>query len=100
MVLSVLLQLLKRANSASEYQVLFRMFTDLHLYYDENDLYELDTVELPVTKESLNIVKNRIQSPIKKLSVNPKIPLILNSNVTREQIKDAQQKVLRLSRNI
>lgn len=39
----ILLQLLKRANSASEYKVLFRMFTDLHLYYDENDSYELDT---------------------------------------------------------
>ena len=39
----ILLQLLKRANSASEYKVLFRIFTDLHLYYDENDSYDLDT---------------------------------------------------------
>ena len=70
----------------------------LNITFHDWNLYELETVEIPITKESLNIVKNRIQSPIKRLMVEPKIPLRLNPTITSEQVKTAHQKVLKLSR--
>lgn len=45
---SLLHILLEKAMSSDEYHALFRLFTDLHLYNDENDAYDLSTSLLQV----------------------------------------------------
>ncbi len=61
------------------------------------DKYELETVEIPITKESLQAIKARINSPIKELE-KPKISLRLNPNISKEQLKEENKKVLSLKK--
>lgn len=60
--------------------------------YQEKDKYEIIMADLPVTRESLSNIK--LNLPIIKTSKEPKISLLLNPNVTKEQLQEEKSKIL------
>lgn len=59
----------------------------------KQDKYEIVIADLPVTKESLSMIKSRPELPIMKAS-EPRISLLLNPNVAKEQLQEEKDKVL------
>lgn len=62
--------------------------------YLERGKYEIALADLPVTMESLSMIKSKAELPVIKTMKEPKISLSLNPNVTKEQLQDERAKIL------
>lgn len=62
--------------------------------YLERGKYEITLADLPVTMESLSMIKSKAELPVIKTMKEPKISLSLNPNVTKEQLQDERAKIL------
>lgn len=62
--------------------------------YLERGKYEIALADLPVTMESLSMIKSKAELPVIKTMKEPKISLSLNPNVTKEQLQEERAKIL------
>lgn len=62
--------------------------------YLERGKYEIALADLPVTMESLSMIKSKDELPVIKTMKEPKISLSLNPNVTKEQLQEERSKIL------
>lgn len=62
--------------------------------YLERGKYEIALADLPVTMESLSMIKSKAELPVIKTMKEPKISLSLNPNVTKEQLQEERSKIL------
>lgn len=62
--------------------------------YLERGKYEIALADLPVTMESLSMIKSKAELPVIKTIKEPKISLSLNPNVTKEQLQEERAKIL------
>ena len=59
------------------------------IYFMESNLYKVDTYRLPITKYTLDELKNVTSKVIN--TKEPKIPLSLNPNISKEDVKEAKR---------
>lgn len=62
--------------------------------YLERGKYEIALADLPVTMESLSMIKSKAELHVIKTMKEPKISLSLNPNVTKEQLQEERAKIL------
>ena len=62
--------------------------------YLERGKYKIALADLPVTMESLSMIKSKAELPVIKTMKEPKISLSLNPNVTKEQLQEERAKIL------
>lgn len=62
--------------------------------YEERGKYKIIIANLPVTMESLAMIKSKSELPVIKTLKEPKISLSLNPNVTKEQLQEEKAKIL------
>ena len=62
--------------------------------YLERGKYEIALADLPVTMESLSMIKSKAELTVIKTMKEPKISLSLNPNVTKEQLQEERSKIL------
>lgn len=62
--------------------------------YLERGKYEIALADLPVTMESLSMIKSKAELSVIKTMKEPKISLSLNPNVTKEQLQEERAKIL------
>lgn len=62
--------------------------------YLERGKYEIALADLPVTMESLSMIKSKVELPVIKTIKEPKISRSLNPNVTKEQLQEERAKIL------
>lgn len=62
--------------------------------YLQRGKYEIALTNLPVTMESLSMIKSKIELPIIKASQEPKISLLLNPNITKKQLQEEKARIL------
>lgn len=62
--------------------------------YLERGKYEIALADLPVTMESLSMIKSKAELPVIKTIKEPKISLSLNSNITKKQLQEERAKIL------
>lgn len=66
--------------------------------YLERGKYEIVLKDLPVTMESLSMIKSKAELPVIKTMKEPNIRLSLNPNVTKEQLKREKEKILAIKK--
>lgn len=62
--------------------------------YLERGKYEITLADVPVTMESLSMIKSKSKLPAIKTMKEPKIRLSLNPDVTKEQLQEEKAKIL------
>lgn len=62
--------------------------------YEERGKYKITIANLPVNMESLSMIKSKSELPVIKYLKEPKISLLLNPNVTKEQLQEEKAKIL------
>ncbi len=62
--------------------------------YFEREKYEIALANLPVTMESLSMIKSKATLPVIKTMKAPKFSLSLNPNITKEQLQAERAKIL------
>lgn len=61
--------------------------------YLERGKYEIALADLPVTMESLSMIKSKTELSVIKTMKEPKISLSLNPNVTKKQLQEEKSKI-------
>lgn len=62
--------------------------------YEARGKYKIILANLPITMESLSMLKSKSELPVIKTLKEPRISLLLNPNVTREQLQEEKSKIL------
>ena len=65
-----------------------------NIKYLERGKYEIALVDLPVTLESLSMIKSKAELPVIKTLKEPRVSLSLNPNVTKKQLQEESNKIL------